>query len=247
MAYNLAYWCIQMAYTQHSWMLMDIVVGLSVRPSVRLFVYACPTIWVFFGFFYFFFFFFFLRLGLGQRRAVVIIGRWLLPSLVDTGDICCHYWQHILVFKWFYLYFHYFELSFWGLFLRVHMTTIAWCWPIERPLPEPILSQFNDGHTHHLVSRSWINYDKLVAWKQILSYKQIKGIALYSAFIQDFHCHIQIRCNNNKILHILKSLTLVWSQICCRYWTLIIVIDIPFLSVKFLKQTAVITGSWLIC
>ena len=41
---------------------------------------------------------FFLRLGLGQRRAVVIIGRWLLPSLVDTGDICCHYWQHILVF-----------------------------------------------------------------------------------------------------------------------------------------------------
>ena len=40
---------------------------------------------------------FFLRLGLGQRRAVVIIGRWLLPSLVDMGDICCHYWQHILV------------------------------------------------------------------------------------------------------------------------------------------------------
>ena len=40
---------------------------------------------------------FFLRLGLGQRRAVVIIGRWLLPSLVDTGDICCHYCQHILV------------------------------------------------------------------------------------------------------------------------------------------------------
>ena len=36
--------------------------------------------------------------ALGQRRAVVIIGRWLLPSLVDTGDICCHYWQHILVF-----------------------------------------------------------------------------------------------------------------------------------------------------
>ena len=39
MAYNLACWCIQMAYTQHSWMLMDIV-GLSVRPSVRLFVYG---------------------------------------------------------------------------------------------------------------------------------------------------------------------------------------------------------------
>ena len=48
-------------------------------------------------FFCFFFSVFFLRLGLGQRRAVVIIGRWLLPSLVDTGDICCHYWQHILV------------------------------------------------------------------------------------------------------------------------------------------------------
>ena len=40
MAYNLACWCIQMAYTQHSWMLMDIVVGLSVRPSVRLFIYG---------------------------------------------------------------------------------------------------------------------------------------------------------------------------------------------------------------
>ena len=31
------------------------------------------------------------------QLLVVIIGRWLLPSLVDTGDICCHYWQHILV------------------------------------------------------------------------------------------------------------------------------------------------------
>ena len=36
MAYNLACWCIQMTYTQHSWMLMDIAVG----PSVRLFVYG---------------------------------------------------------------------------------------------------------------------------------------------------------------------------------------------------------------
>ena len=54
---------------------------------------------VFFFFFCFFFSFFFLRLGLGQGRAVVIIGRWLLPSLVDTGDICCHYWQHILVLQ----------------------------------------------------------------------------------------------------------------------------------------------------
>ena len=92
MAYNLACWCIQMAYTQHSWMLMDIVVGLSVRPSVRLFVYGIfrwlcicwqitwnkwHKIW---------------------HDDVVIIGRWLLPSVVDTGDICCHYWQLILVF-----------------------------------------------------------------------------------------------------------------------------------------------------
>ena len=91
LAYNLACWCIQMAYTQHSWMLMDIVVGLSVRPSVRLFVYGIfrwlcicwqitwnkwHKIW---------------------HDDVVIIGRWLLPSVVDTGDICCHYWQLILV------------------------------------------------------------------------------------------------------------------------------------------------------
>ena len=33
-----------------------------------------------------------------RHFQVVIIGRWLLPSLVDTGDICCHYWQHILVY-----------------------------------------------------------------------------------------------------------------------------------------------------
>ena len=77
MAYNLACWCIQMAYAQHSWMLMDIVVGLSVRPSVRVFVY-----------------------GIFRWLCIcwqIIIGRWLLPSLVDTRDICCHYWQHILV------------------------------------------------------------------------------------------------------------------------------------------------------
>ena len=34
----------------------------------------------------------------GLGFVYCIIGRWLLPSLVDTGDICCHYWQHILVF-----------------------------------------------------------------------------------------------------------------------------------------------------
>ena len=82
MAYNLACWCIQMAYTQHSWMLMDIVVGLSVRPSVCLFVYGI-----------------FRWLCICKGGGVVIIGRWLLPSHVDTGDICCHYWQHILVFN----------------------------------------------------------------------------------------------------------------------------------------------------
>ena len=32
-----------------------------------------------------------LGLGLGLARG------WLLPSLGDTGDICCHYWQHIIV------------------------------------------------------------------------------------------------------------------------------------------------------
>ena len=61
-------------------------IGLSVRPSVRLFAYGIfrwlcicwqitwnkwHKIW----------------------HDVVIIGRWLLPSVVDTGDICCHYWS----------------------------------------------------------------------------------------------------------------------------------------------------------
>ena len=85
MANKLACLCIQMTYAQLSLTIMGII------------AYVQP-----FGVFFFlflFFFFFFLRLGLGQRRSVVIIGRWLLPSLVDTGDICCHYWQHILVLK----------------------------------------------------------------------------------------------------------------------------------------------------
>ena len=68
----------------------------SVCPSICPFV-SLRHFQVAVHFFAFFFSFFFLRLGLGQRRAVVIIGRWLLPSLVDTGVICCHYWQHILV------------------------------------------------------------------------------------------------------------------------------------------------------
>ena len=70
---------------------------LRIHGCLWILLLVCPSICL--GFFFCFFFaFFFLRLGLGQRRAVVIIGRWLLPSLVDAGDICCHYWQHILVF-----------------------------------------------------------------------------------------------------------------------------------------------------
>ena len=130
MANKLACSCIQMTYAQLSLTIMGIIAYVSVWLSVGVFIcwvwfdegkgdilvlmcyilhnsaypfcnywpHFCPLVQPF-GFF-FFFFFFFLRLGLGQRRAVVIIGRWLLPSLVDTGDICCHYWQHILVCVW---------------------------------------------------------------------------------------------------------------------------------------------------
>ena len=70
--------------------------------DINYWPHFCPLVQPFrFFFFLLFFSFFFLRLGLGKKRAVVIIGRWLLPSLVDTGDICCHYWQHILVQHWF--------------------------------------------------------------------------------------------------------------------------------------------------
>ena len=65
--------------------------------------------------------FFFLRLGLGQRRAVVIIGRWLLPSLVDTGDICCHYWQLILVVLW----------EVWRWFQMCKFQTQLWDWYLD--------------------------------------------------------------------------------------------------------------------
>ena len=82
------------------WILL--LVCLSVHLSVCSFTLVQPFGVFFCVFFPFFFPFSFLRLGLGQRRAVVIIGRWLLPSLVDTGDICCHYWQHILVYHWCY-------------------------------------------------------------------------------------------------------------------------------------------------
>ena len=42
---------------------------------------------------------FFSKVRVGAKEG----GRWLLPSLVDTGDICCHYWQHILVDNYFLL------------------------------------------------------------------------------------------------------------------------------------------------
>ena len=69
----------------------DIVVGLSVRPSVRLFVYGIFR-WLCICW----------QITWNKWHKIwhddaVIIGRWLLPSLVDTGDICCHYWQLILV------------------------------------------------------------------------------------------------------------------------------------------------------
>ena len=80
MAYNLACWYIQMAYTQHSWMLMDIVVG----PSVRLFVYGIFSK---------------VRVGAKEGGSHYWEMAVVLPSLVDTGDICCHYWQHILVYS----------------------------------------------------------------------------------------------------------------------------------------------------
>ena len=84
-----------MAYTQHSWMLIDIVVGLSVRPSVRLFVYGIfrwLCIWDFFFFLPFFFCLFFSKVRVGANEggshywemAVAITcgyGGYLLPLL----------------------------------------------------------------------------------------------------------------------------------------------------------------------
>ena len=71
---------------------------LYVILDINYWPHFCPLVQPF-GFFFFFLFFFcfFSKVRVGAKRAVVIIGRWLLPSLVDTGDICCHYWQHILV------------------------------------------------------------------------------------------------------------------------------------------------------
>ena len=63
-------------------------------------------------------------------KSLFIIGRWLLPSLVDTGDICCHYWQHILVFQG-----HGFEM--------MHK---AWCGIDEVPYCFPRSSIKFQGH-----------------------------------------------------------------------------------------------------
>ena len=79
-----------MTYPWPTLMLMGIVVISRVRPSVQ------PS------------------MGLGLCIAYKALGRnglqfgmLMYPdglhsafnTLVDTGDICCHYWQHILVFK----------------------------------------------------------------------------------------------------------------------------------------------------
>ena len=67
--YILAYWCIQITYPQ--------------------FIDAYGYYWPFVGRFGF--------LGVG-----VGVGGWatggFVTSLGDTGDICCHYWQHIVVY-----------------------------------------------------------------------------------------------------------------------------------------------------
>ena len=96
-----------MAYTQHSWMLMDIVVGLSVRPSVRLFVYACPTIWGLFFFAFFIYFFSKVRVGAKEggshywEMSVAITcgyGGYLLPLLAAHSS--CHLEPHGNKLQW---------------------------------------------------------------------------------------------------------------------------------------------------
>ena len=83
--------CFQMTYPWPTLMPMGIVVISCVRPSVQ------PS------------------MGLGLCIAYKALGRnglqfgmLMYPNglhsafntLVDTGDICCHYWQHILVVFW---------------------------------------------------------------------------------------------------------------------------------------------------
>ena len=70
---------------------------------------------------------------------VVIIGRWLLPSLVDTGDICCHYWQLILVWEWCswssanrrcsnYIWVINNCIAYWGATYIIGLSVTAWRW-----------------------------------------------------------------------------------------------------------------------
>ena len=96
MANKLACSCIQMTYAQLSLTIMGIIAYVSVWLSIGVFI--C---WVWFG------------EGKGDIlvlmcyilhnsaypfcKSVIVTEIIVLPSLVDTGDICCHYWQHILV------------------------------------------------------------------------------------------------------------------------------------------------------
>ena len=74
--YILACWCIQMSYP----------------PFINAYGYYCPSVhWsghLGLGL---------LGLGLVRGGLSYITWGWLLSSLGDTRDICCLYWQHILV------------------------------------------------------------------------------------------------------------------------------------------------------
>ena len=79
--YILACWCIQMTGILSLFMLMGIIVRplvhsphfqFSVLMSIIFDLFIRPAVWVW---------------------VWVGIGGWLLPSLGDMADMCCHYWQ----------------------------------------------------------------------------------------------------------------------------------------------------------
>ena len=111
-----ACWCIQTIYLQSTWMPMGIVVISGICPSVQpcmglslgivdkslgrnglhfimrmypddyhqridAYGYCSPSV----------------RLSGRLVSHLCWTSGWLVPSLGDTGDICCHYWQNILV------------------------------------------------------------------------------------------------------------------------------------------------------